>query len=162
MGSAARMAAACVLVAAGIGYLANLGYSASQRSNPAVNQALADWLVAHHLTSGVSGYWDANVTALASGGEVRMAPVTFGASYGYLWEARPAWFDPMDSSANFVIAHTRQLGAGYVYMNTAVDWFGKPAQTYYFDGTVVLVYYRNLLSNVIQPVREQPQRATGR
>ena len=102
---AARVAAACVLVAAGAGYLSDLGYNAAQRSNPAVNQTLADWLVAHKLTSGLGGYWDANVTSLDSGGAVRIAPVADGASYGYLWVAKPAWFDPKVSSANFIIAH---------------------------------------------------------
>ena len=151
-GTALRVAAACVLVAAGGGYLANLGYNASQQSSPAVDQGLANWLVAHNLTSGIGGYWDANITALASGGAVRIAPVTDGASYGYLWESKPAWFDPDVSSANFVIARTQRLGAGYVYVTTAIDWFGPPAQTYYFGDTEVLVYNSNLLSSVIQPV----------
>ena len=152
MDSAMRVAATCVLVAVGVGYLANLGYNASQRSNPAVNQALADWLVAHKLSSGIGAYWDANVTALASGGVVRIAPVTNGASYGYLWEAKRAWFDPRVSSANFIIAHEQQLGAGYLYVNTAIHWYGKPAMIYHLGRTVVLVYDRNLLKSVIQPV----------
>jgi hypothetical protein len=141
-----------VLIAAGGGYLANLGYNASQQSSPAVDQALADWLVANDLTSGIGGYWDANITALASGGAVRIAPVTDGASYGYLWEAKPAWFNPDVSSANFVIARTQRLGAGYVYVTTAIDWFGPPAATYDFGTTEVLVYDSNLLSSLIQPV----------
>ena len=152
LGTALRVAAACVLIAAGGGYLANLGYNASQQSSPAVDQALADWLVANDLTSGIGGYWDANITALASGGAVRIAPVTDGASYGYLWEAKPAWFNPDVSSANFVIARTQRLGAGYVYVTTAIDWFGPPAATYDFGTTEVLVYDSNLLSNLIQPV----------
>ena len=55
--------------------MANLGYNARQPAASAVNQALANWLVANHLTSGLGGYWDANITALASGGAVRIAPV---------------------------------------------------------------------------------------
>ena len=149
---AARVAAACVLVAAGVGYLSDLGYNAAQPSNPAVNQVLADWLVAHKLTSGIGGYWDANVTSLDSGGVVRIAPVADGASYGYLWVAKRAWFDPTVSSANFVIAHVQPLGAGYLYVDTAIDWYGKPAEEYHLGKTVVLVYHRNLLQSVIQPV----------
>jgi hypothetical protein len=152
VGTALRAAAATVLVAAGVGYLANLGYNASQQSSPGVDQALADWLVANNLTSGIGGYWDANITALASGGAVRIAPVTDGASYGYLWESRPAWFDPTVASANFVIARTQRLGAGYVYVTTAIDWFGKPAEVYDFGDAEVLVYNSNLLSSLIQPV----------
>jgi hypothetical protein len=146
------VAAACVLVAAGLGYLSDLGYNAAQPSNPAVNQVLADWLVAHKLTSGIGGYWDANVTSLDSGGVVRIAPVTIGASYGYLWVAKAAWFDPKVSSANFIIAHVQRLGVGYLYIDTVIHWYGKPAKIYHLGKTVVLVYRRNLLRSVIQPV----------
>jgi hypothetical protein len=150
--AAMRLAAACVLVAAGLGYLADLGYNASQPASPAVNQALADWLVAHKLTSGIGGYWDANVTSVASGGVVRVTPVNTSATYGYLWEAKRSWFDPTVSSANFIIAHEQRLGVGYLYVGTAINWYGKPAQIYYLGKTVVLVYDRNLLPSVAQPV----------
>jgi hypothetical protein len=141
-----------VLVAAGAGYLSDLGYNAAQQSSPAVNEALADWLVAHKLTSGLGGYWDANITRLASGGVVRIAPVVDFGSYGYLWETKAAWFDPKVSSANFIIAHVQRLGSGYEFVNDAVDRYGKPAQEYHLGKTVVLVYHRNLLQSVLQPV----------
>jgi hypothetical protein len=149
--SAARVAVACVLAAAGIGYLCNLGYNAAQPSRPSVNQALADWLVAHHLTSGISGYWDADVTALGSGGKVTVAPVVDGAAYGYPWESKASWFDPKGRSADFIIAHVQQLGVGYLSVTLATDRFGKPAREYFLGRTVVLVYDRNLLKSVIQP-----------
>ena len=149
---AARMAAACVLVAAGVGCLSNLGYNAAQPSNPAADQVLADWLVAHKLTSGIGGYWDANVTSLDSGGAVRIAPVLDDTAYGYLWVANRNWFDPTLSRANFIIANTQQLGAGYLYADTAISTYGKPAEEYHLGQTVVLVYHRNLLQSVIQPV----------
>jgi hypothetical protein len=119
-----------------------------------VNQALADWLVAHKLTSGLGGYWDANVTALDSGGAVRIAPIVDG-RYGYLWVANKAWFDPKIYSANFIIAHVQRLGPGYDYLGNALGEFGKPAEEYYLGKTVVLVYHRNLLLRVIQPVPSQ-------
>jgi len=150
-GRAARVVVACVLIAFGAGYLSDLGYNASQPSSPAVNQVLAEWLVAHKLTSGLGGYWDANVTSLDSGGKVRVAPVVNG-NYGYLWVAKAAWFDPKVSSANFVIAHEQRLGAGYEYVGNVIDRYGKPAQEYHLGQTVVLVYDRNLLKTVIQPV----------
>jgi hypothetical protein len=147
----ARVAVACVLVAAGIGYLSDLGYNAAQPSRPSVNQALADWLVAHHLTSGVGGYWDADVTALGSGGKVTIAPLVDGARYGYPWESEASWFDPKVSSANFIIAHVQQLGAGYISVSLATERYGKPAAEYFLGKTVVMVYDRNLLTSVIQP-----------
>jgi hypothetical protein len=147
----ARMAVACVLVAAGIGYLSDLGYNAAQPSRPSVDQALADWLVAHHLTSGIGGYWDAAVTAVGSGGKVTIAPVVDGARYGYPWESKASWFDPKVSSANFIIAHVQNLGAGYISVSLATHSYGKPAAEYFLGKTVVLVYDRNLLTSVIQP-----------
>ena len=147
----ARVAMACVLAAAGIGYLCNLGYNAARPSRPSVNQALADWLVAHHLTSGIGGYWDADVTALGSGGKVTIAPVVDGAGYGYPWESKAAWFDPQGRSANFIIAHVQQLGAGYLSVGLAAGRYGKPAKEYFLGQTVVLVYDRNVLKSVIRP-----------
>ena len=67
----------------------SLGYNASKPSLPAVNQTLADWLVAHHLTSGLGGYWDANVTALDSGGKVTIAPLVDAASTATPGSRRP-------------------------------------------------------------------------
>jgi len=139
------------LVAAGIGYLCNLGYNAAQRPRPSVNQALAGWLVAHHLTSGIGGYWDADVTALGSGGRVTIAPVVDGAGYGYPWESKASWFDPKLRSAHFVIAHLQQLGAGYLSVTTATNRYGRPAREYFLGQTVVMVYRRNLLDRVIRP-----------
>jgi hypothetical protein len=147
----ARAAVACVLVAAAIGYLCNLGYNAAQPSRPSANQALAEWLVAHHLTSGIGGYWDADVTALGSGGRVTVAPVVDGAGYGYPWESKASWFDPKARSATFIIAHVQQLGAGHLSVQQATGRYGKPAREYFLGKTVVLVYHRNLLKSVIRP-----------
>ena len=147
----ARVAVACVLAAVGIGYLCNLGYNAAQPSRPSVNQALADFLVAHHLTSGLGGYWDADVTSLGSGGKVTIAPLVDGLKYGYPWESKASWFDSKVSSANFVIAHVQNLGGGYIPETLAKERFGTPAKEYVLGKTVVLVYDRNLLRSVIQP-----------
>jgi hypothetical protein len=147
----ARLAVACVLAAAGIGYLCNLGYNASQPSHPSVNQALADFLVAHNLTDGLGGYWDADVTSLGSGSKVTVAPLVDGLKYGYPWESKGSWFDPRVSYANFVIAHVQNLGGGYIPVSLATARFGKPDREYVLGKTVVLVYDRNLLTSVIQP-----------
>ena len=64
-----------MLAVAGVGYLAVLGYNMSTQNYPAKSQTLADFLVAHGLTSGLGGYWNANVSTLASDGRVRVAPV---------------------------------------------------------------------------------------
>ena len=155
LGTATRIAAACVLIAVGGGYLAGLGYNASQPPGPEINQTLAAWLEANNLTSGLGGYWDSNITFLQSGGKVRIAPITDGASYGYLWEAKPAWYNPDISQANFVIATTQQKGAGYVYYLDAINWYGEPITIYTFGTTMILIYDYNLLGSTIQPELSQ-------
>ena len=103
------------------------------------------------LTSGLGGYWDADVTSLGSGGKVTIAPLVDGLKYGYPWESKASWFDSKVSSANFVIAHVQNLGDGYIPVTLATSRFGKPAKEYFLGKTVVLVYDRNLLRSVIQP-----------
>ena len=51
----------------------------SQPDIPAHDQALADWLVAHHFTYGLSNYYEGNITTLDSGGRVHLVTVSWGA-----------------------------------------------------------------------------------
>jgi hypothetical protein len=156
-GRKARATAAGVLAAAGLGLLCCLGYAAAQPARPPHDAAIADWLLTHHLTSGLGGYWTANITTLITGGEVRIAPVTSGGTYGYLWESKESWFDPHVSSANFILTTTQQQGGEDVSLKDALAWYGKPAQSYVVGQYTVLVYNpnRNLLETTIQPVPSQ-------
>ncbi len=154
-GRKARATAAGVLAAAGLGLLCCLGYAAAQPARPPHDAAIADWLLAHHLTSGLGGYWNANITTLITGGEVHVAPVTNGGTYGYLWESKESWFDPQVSSANFIVTTTQQQGGEDVPLKDALAWYGKPAQSYVVDQYTVLVYNRNLLETTIRPVPSQ-------
>jgi len=151
----ARATAAGVLAAAGLGLLCCLGYAAAQPARPPHDAAIADWLLAHHLTSGLGGYWNANITTLITGGEVRVAPVTSGGIYGYLWESKESWFDPHVSSANCIVTTTQQEGGEDVPLKDALAWYGKPAQSYVVGQYTVLVYNRNLLQTTIRPVPSQ-------
>ena len=72
-GRTARATVAGVLAAAGLGLLCCLGYAAAQPARPPHDAPIADWLLAHHFTSGLSGYWNANITTLITGGEVHVA-----------------------------------------------------------------------------------------
>ena len=154
-GRKARATAAGVLAAAGLGLLCCLGYAAAQPARPPHDAAIADWLLTHHLTSGLGGYWTANITTLITGGEVRIAPVTSGGTYGYLWESKESWFDPRVSSANFIVTTTQQEGGEDVPLKDALAWYGKPAQSYVVGQYTVLVYDRNLLETTIRPVPSQ-------
>ncbi len=145
-------AAAGVLAAAALGLLCCLGYAAAQPPMQPRNTPIASWLLAHHFTSGLGGYWNANITTLITGGEVHVAPVTSGGTYGYLWESKESWFDPHVSYANFIVTTTQQQGGEDVPLRNVLAWYGKPARSYVVGQYTVVVYNRNLLEDVIQPV----------
>ena len=133
-------------------YLAALGYSVSQPARPAETQSLADWLTAHHLTSGLGRYWSAASTTLASGGKVRVIPMQGAAKVPYPWVAKPSWFEPASSYANFVIATPGDTGNAYAFAENAVRHsFGKPSQVYNYGSYAIMVWNRNLLLQVPPP-----------
>jgi hypothetical protein len=151
-GRALRATTAGVLAAAALGLLCCLGYAAAQPPAQSRDAPIADWLLAHHFTSGLSGYWNANITTLITGGKVRLVPLANGGTYGYLWVAKESWFNPRDSYANFIVTTTKQVGGSDVPLKNVLAWYGKPVKSYVVDQYTVVVYNRNLLENVIQPV----------
>jgi hypothetical protein len=154
-----RMVLAPVLGVVLAGYLAGLGYNASQPPIPADTQSLASWLMAHHLTRGLGRYWAANSTTLASGGQVRVAPAEANGRAARTWVTKPAWYDPVTSYANFVLATSHGQTPSAFNVNSVLQAFGKPAREYHADGYVILVWNKNLLSQVATPV--QPDQFTG-
>ena len=59
-------------------YAAMLGYDAAQPPSPPQYAGLAAWLPAEHLTDGLSGYHQANIVTLESGGAVTLRAVRPG------------------------------------------------------------------------------------
>jgi hypothetical protein len=157
-----RATAAGVLAAAALGLLCCLGYAAAQPAVQSRDAPIASWLLEHHLTSGLSGYWNANITTLITGGTVHLAPLTSGGTYGYLWVAKESWFNPRVSYANFIVTTTEQQGGNDVPLKDVLAFYGKPARSYQVDQYTVVVYNRNLLENVIQPVPSQLYAPKGR
>jgi hypothetical protein len=154
----ARLTVASVLTVAGVGYLWALGYGASQQPKPAVTQDLADWLVGHHLTAGIAGYWEANMTTLASGGRVLVAPLSHGGSYGDPWESKASWYSPTVSYANFVVTISSgplYPSARYARYSVVRAWYGKPEHKYRFGRYTIMVYSHNLLNLAQPPVAGQ-------
>jgi hypothetical protein len=149
----ARIAVAWVLAVAGAGYMAVLGYNMSTQNYPAQSQDLADFLVAHGLTSGLGGYWNANVSTLASDGRVRVAPVFDAGIAAYPWETKTTWYDPAVSYANFIVTTSSPPEqARFARPSTVLAFYGKPARTYHFNQYTIFVYNRNILNQVHQPV----------
>lgn len=134
------------------GYLASLGYAAAQPGRPAETQALADWLVARHLTGGLARYWGASSTTLSSGGRVGVFPVADFGQRPYTWVAKSAWYDPAVSRANFVVAMPGRASDAYSFAEAGVrSTFGAPAHEYRVGRYIVMVWNKNLLLQMRAP-----------
>ena len=141
---------ALAVVAAG--YLGTLASGAVQPQAPAANQPLVAWLVAHGLTDGLAGYWQANSTTLASGGRVQVSGVRVasdGELVPYEWETDDAGYDPSLRDATFVAASgPAQLSWA---QSAAVRTFGRPQRVYRYDGYTIMVWDTNLLRRLGRP-----------
>ena len=86
-------------------YVAGLGYGAAQSPVADNEQAVIPWLEAHHLTSGIGTYVDANLITMDSGGRVAVREVVWWSSGDAprSFESKASWYDPGQSSANFIL-----------------------------------------------------------
>ena len=128
--------------------LAALCFAASQPPAPPTNQGLADWLVAHHYTDGLAGYWQSNATTVASGGRVLVTPITYQATGQWRWESPADWYQAADRRADFVVAEADPTAAGVITAASALRSFGQPAHQYQVGQYVVMVYDYNLLTRI--------------
>jgi hypothetical protein len=131
-------------------YLAALGYSVAQPARPAMTQDLAGWLVAHHLTYGLSSYGIANTTTLASGGAVSVRSVSF-----YNSDAAPGpyefdqtWYDPSRHNASFVVLMNPPVPLDEIAPWQILNRFGPPEHVYDFGPYVIMTYDTNLLTDL--------------
>jgi hypothetical protein len=151
---AGRLGRARLLPALGvalIGYAVSLGIVVRQPPVPASNQQLADWLAAHQLDSGLAGYWVADSVTLDSGGRVALRSVLpyDGAISPNDWETRPSWYSPAAHSANFVVMTPAAAGLPpYPWSGNVRAAFGQPARIYYLGRYTVLVWTKNLLTEL--------------
>ncbi len=132
-----------------LGYLAGLGQEISQPPAAAQNQQLISWLVARHLHTGLSGYWESNIVTLTSGDRVQIRQVipAGGRLVSSTFESKPGWYDPDRNTANFVVLSPGVGGyPGFSPKWAVLATFGKPARTYHVGSYTVLVWNRNLLS----------------
>ncbi|HEY2518735.1 MAG TPA: hypothetical protein VGJ19_01390 [Streptosporangiaceae bacterium] len=148
---AARQWLAPALLAVLAGYAASLGCQLTQAPAPPANARLARWLAAHHLTQGLSGYWQAGSVTLDSGGKVTVRPLVnhFGGLVPYQWEARRSWFDGRTQDANFIVFDRRP---GYfdhwAPAREVRAVFGAPAATYRTGPYTIMVWHQNLLATL--------------
>jgi hypothetical protein len=130
------------------GYAAMLGYAAAQPAPAPQYADLAGWLRGHHLTSGVSGYSQANIVTAESRGAVSLRPVVAAGRYiaPRGWESDRSWFDPARHAANFLVLSG--FGPYQVSAREAIATFGQPARTYRYRVYTIMVWNTNLLARL--------------
>ncbi len=138
-----------MLVGLTASYLAALGYGAAQSAVLPANEPLASWLVAHQLSDGLAGYWQANSTTVDSGRRVQVSSVALGPDgtlVPYQWETDDTDYDPARHTATFLVAGgPAGLQGGPA---AAVLTFGAPARIYHVDGYTIMVWATNLLARL--------------
>ena len=130
------------------GYAAMLCYAAAQPAPAPQYADLTGWLRAHHLTSGLSGYSQANIVTTESGGAISLRPVVAAGRYiaPRGWESERSWFDPARHTASFLVLST--AGPYQVSAREAVATFGQPARTYRYRVYTIMVWDTNLLARL--------------
>jgi hypothetical protein len=144
---AAAVALAC--------YAAALGFAVAQPAAPALNQALADWLVAHHLDTGLGVYTEDNVTTLDGGGRLLLITASWEPTGAVprSYQSQASWSDPRLHYANYVVNTSVDGPRSDIPYRDLLAAFGRPAATYR-DGTfVIMVWHKNLLDDLGGPPR---------
>lgn len=131
--------------------LAALGYNDIQPKAVPPSTQLAAWLQAHHLTSGLGGYWESNITTLDSGGRVRLVSTEGNGTIAEPYESSATWFDPARYQANFVVSYSHSTDPSPVRPSVVRAWYGPPARVYHFEDYTIMVYDYNLLTRVTVP-----------
>jgi hypothetical protein len=160
LGRRVRLAgcAAGVLVLAG--YTAGFGYELTQPSEPSANTALASWLLDHHLTYGLSGYWTSSSVTVDSGERVQVRALMQYSFLSDLWMSNASWYDPDRHYANFLVLDSQPGNfSHWEPVRLTRKYFGVPARIYHTGPYTIMVWNRNLLRDV--PVRDLPTISPG-
>jgi len=146
-----RPAAVAALGLVLAGYLAGLGLELTTPTAPPQAAQLTAWLESHPLGTGLSGYWEANVVALTSGGRVAVRPLTItnGQIVPAAANVKAAWFDPARSRADFVVLFPGISGyGGFTDKQGVLALFGQPSRTYHVGQYTILWWPKNLLADL--------------
>jgi hypothetical protein len=155
-----KLALACVAAAVLACYLAALGYGAAQPPVADSEQAIVPWLQAHHLTTGLGTYNEANLITLDSGGRVAVRTVSWQSDGDVprSFESKADWFDPRHNYANFVVTNTADttpnrdgsLRRSSMIPGSAIAALhaGPPAHVYHFKTFTIMVWNHNLLDDL--------------
>jgi hypothetical protein len=164
-----KPALACASAAVLACYLAGLGYGAAQSPVADNEQAVIPWLEAHHLTSGIGTYADANIVTLDSGGRVAVREVAWlpGGDVPRSFETKASWYDPRQSYANFILTNSADQygldGGGPGRLSSMIPrsaiaalHAGPLAHVYHYKTFTIMVWNHNLLDNLDSKPSVQP------
>ena len=144
-----RLAGVAGGIAVLAGYTAGLGWELAQPSAPPANTSLAPWLLEHHLTYGLSGYWTSSSVTVNSGQRVQVRALMQYTLKRDLWMARADWYDPKLHYANFVVLDRLPGFMNHWEPRALIQkYFGTPARTYRTGPYTIMVWDRNLLESV--------------
>ncbi len=143
------MAAALLAGALLAGYAAGLGYAAAQPSVRPASARLLTFLAAHHLTSGIGGYWESSVITVSSDGAITIRAVLPGSLRPDLWEAKASWYDAGRHRATFLVTDSAPGFFNHWQPSpAALAGLGRPARTYHVGPYTVYVWNKNLLAGL--------------
>jgi hypothetical protein len=120
---------------------------------PPESVSLASWLERHGLRQGIAGYWQASSVTVDGDFQVTVRAVRDDylepGLAPYPWESDMTAFNPRTSDADFLVATAPgSFAGGTVTVAEAIAKFGKPARTYHFEQYTILVWRKNLLSEL--------------
>jgi len=141
-------------------YLTALGYGAAQSPVADNEQAVIPWLQAHHLTSGLGTYAEANLLTLETGGRITVREVAWrsGGDVPRSFETKASWYDPRHNYANFILTNSAEqwgMDGGFhrligLIPGSAIAALhaGPPAHVYHYKTFTIMVWNHNLLDNL--------------
>ena len=140
-----------LLAVALAGYGLSLAISAASPAAPAEKTAVTSWLARNHYRYGLAGYWNANIVSLTSHNQILIRPLysVSGRFIQYPWESVSGWYDPQRQYANFVVLGPIVEPYFRPSYAAVVANFGKPAGVYHVGADTVLIWHKNLLSQVV-------------
>ena len=130
------------------GFAITFGWGLSRPTLPPANVGLGQWLVQHHLSSGICEYWAADSLIADTGGTVQMATVQLDGRRltPNLWEADTGWYDSATRSANFMVLSAPSGSDPHpITEPEAVAALGPPWRVYTYRRDVIMVWHKNLL-----------------
>jgi len=141
-------------------YACALGYGVAQPAVANNEQPVIGWLEAHHLSTGLGTYTEANLITLDSGGRVAVRTASWRPSGAVprAYESKASWYDPRVSYANFIISNTADgpLAVSVVPLRDILSFAGHPAHTYHYKTFTIMVWNKNLLADLGGPPSAKP------